>query len=351
MNTMKAQRLFGPLDMRVVDVPVPELGPHDVLCKVLRSGVCGTDYVIYTGEFRFVKNGGITFPMTPGHEWSGVVAAVGSDVGRFALGDRVVGDTGVACGQCNECLVGDYYLCKHSQAVGTINAWDGAYAEYIMMPERHLFPLPDSVSFDNGAMVEPAATALYSVKKAGVGIGDTVVVQGSGPIGIAAAKLAKLSGASKVLITGRKDFKLEKALALGVDAAVNTTRESVAEAILKHTGQKQVDCLIEAAGSTVLLQESIPLVRPEGTIAVVAFYERIIEHFDIDGLVFSDVNLRPVCGSLGMYKPVLRLMASGMLDLTSLITGRYPLLHARDAMADIAERNETRIKIMMESGE
>jgi len=351
MRTMQAERIFGPMDLRVVDVPVPELGPHDVLCRVVRSGVCGTDYVIYTGEFRYVKNGGITFPMTPGHEWSGVVAEVGSDVRHVSPGDRVVGDTAVACGNCNECLVGDYFLCTAARAVGTINAWDGAYAQYMMMPERHLFRLPDSVSFDNGAMVEPAATALLSVVKAGVSIGDTVLVQGSGPIGIAAAKLAKLSGASKVVLTGRKDFKLEKALALGIDAVVNTGRESVAEAIVRHTGESKVDCAIEAAGSVELLKETIPLVRPEGTIAVVAFYERIIEQFDIDELVFSDVTLRPVSGSLGMYKRVLRLMASGMLDLTSLITGRYPLLQAQKAMGDIRDHNETRIKIMLEAGE
>ena len=108
---------------------------------------------------------------------------------------------------------------------------------------------------------------------------------------------------------------------------------------------------IEAAGSVELLKETIPLVRPEGTIAVVAFYERIIEQFDIDELVFSDVTLRPVSGSLGMYKRVLRLMASGMLDLTSLITGRYPLLQAQKAMGDIRDHNETRIKIMLEAGE
>jgi 2-desacetyl-2-hydroxyethyl bacteriochlorophyllide A dehydrogenase len=350
MSTMQAERLFGPMDMRVVEVPVPELGPHDVLCQVVRSGVCGTDYAIYTGEFRYVKNGGITFPMTLGHEWSGIVAQVGPAVQRLAPGDRVVGDTGVACGNCNECLVGDYFLCTKAQAVGTINAWDGAYAEYIMMPERHLFPLPDSVSFDNGALVEPAATALYAVVKAGVRIGDTVLVQGSGPIGIAAAKLAKLSGASRVIITGRQDFKLQKALALGVDAAVNTRQESVAAAVLRHTGQRQVDCLVEAAGSVELLKESISLVRPGGTVAVVAFYEQTMPDFDIDGLVFADVTLRPVAGSLGMYRPILRLMASGMLDLTSLITGTYPLLEARRAMADIRERNETRIKIMMEGG-
>ncbi len=348
MKTMQAERIFGPMDMRVVEVPIPELGDHDVLCRVVRSGVCGTDYAIYTGEFRFVKNGGITFPMTPGHEWSGVVADVGSAVERFAPGDRVVGDTGVACGHCNECLVGNYGVCAKARAVGTINAWPGAYAEYVVMPERHVFPLPDSVSFDNGAMVEPAATALFSVVKAGVSIGDTVLVQGSGPIGIAAAKLAKLSGASKVLITGRKDFKLQKALELGVDAAVNTQKESIAEAVLRHTKEKQVDRVIEAAGSVELLKESIALCRPGGTVSVVAFYERIVEQFDIDGLVFGDVTLRAVAGSLGMYKPILRLMACGMLDLTPLITGRYPLLNAHKAMADIRDRNDTRVKIMME---
>ncbi|OHB55024.1 MAG: hypothetical protein A2Y12_11990 [Planctomycetes bacterium GWF2_42_9] len=345
---MQVARLFGPNDLKLIEMAKPVPGLGEALCKVVRAGVCGTDYAIYTGEFSFVKNGMVKFPMTLGHEWSGIVEQIGTGVTNVKLGDRVVGDTGVSCGSCYECVMGNYGKCKSIHPVGTINAIDGAYAEYILMPARHLFHLPDNVSFDNGAMVEPAATALYSVIQADVRIGDTVLVLGSGPIGIAAAKLAKLCGASKVGIAARKDFKLQKTLALGVDVAINTTKISLADGIKQSFGDWGVDKIIEASGSTELFKESLGLINLGGIISVVAFYEKMVDKFDIDRFVFGDVKIHAVGGSLGMYKPTLRLMAAGMLDMTSLITGRYTLSQARQALDDMQIKGDTRIKSMLD---
>jgi len=348
METMKAARIFGPNDIRIVDVPQPELRPHDVLCQVVRSGICGTDYAIFTGEFSFVRSGNVKFPLTPGHEWSGIVARTGLDVKTLNPGDRVVGDTAVACGSCNHCLLGQYYACADLRSVGTVNAWDGAYAKYIVMPDRHLFPLPERVSFDNGAMVEPAATALHALVRADVKLGDTVLVHGSGPIGIMAGNLAKLMGAAKVIITGRKDSKLAAALALGIDAAINTTKESWADAAGEHAAPYGIDRIIEASGSVELLRESLALLKPTGVISAVAFYERQVQSFDIDQLVFGNLSLRGSAGSLGMYPIILKLMDCGLLDFSSLITGRYGLDEVRQALADMKEKNDTRIKLMLE---
>jgi 2-desacetyl-2-hydroxyethyl bacteriochlorophyllide A dehydrogenase len=348
MDMMKAARIFGPGDMRVVEMPIPALRSHDVLCRVLRCGICATDYAIYTGEFSFVKSGDIKFPMTPGHEWSGVATRVGAEVTRLKPGDRLVGDTAVACGACNKCLLGAYYDCDDIRSVGTVNTWDGAYAEYIVMPDRHLFPLPERVSFDNGAMVEPAATALSAVVKAQVGIGDTVLVHGTGPIGIMAGKLAKLAGAARVIITGRKKFKLQAAVALGIDAAVDTTEGEWAKAVRDHAGAYGVDRVIEASGSTELLRESLALVKQGGVVSAVAFYERPVERFDIDPFVFGNLALRGSAGSLGMYPAILKLMDLGALDFSSLITGRYQFDQVGRAMTDMKDQNETRIKLMLE---
>ena len=344
MSTMKVARLFAPNDLRMIDMPIPKLRPHDVLCKVERVGVCGTDYAIYSGEFSFVKTGDVKFPMTLGHEWSATVADVGAEVQNFKTGNRVVGDTCVACGHCNHCLLGEYGRCKKVQPVGTIHAWDGAYAEYIIMPERHLFHLPDSVSFDQGAFVEPAATSLYAVKLADVAIGDTVLVHGTGPLGILAAKLSKLCGASKVFITGRKPFKLETALNYGADVAINTTQQSFAEVIMDHTKGEGVDRVVEASGSTDLFKQSLDVVRHGGTVSLVAFYEKMVDQLEIDKFVFGNITLRAVAGSLGMYEPVLNLMASGMLDTTELITGRYKFDDIEQALKDMKEKNTQRIK-------
>jgi L-iditol 2-dehydrogenase len=347
-DTMTVARLFAPHDLRLVQMPVPEVGTREVLCRVSRVGVCGTDYAIYTGEASFVKSGAVQFPMTLGHEWSGTVARIGTEVTQFQLGDRVTGDTGVACGQCTECLLGQWPKCRQARAVGTVHAWDGAYAEYILFPERHLFHLPDSISLDNGALVEPAATALYAVHKAQVQIGDTVLVQGSGPIGILAAKEAQLSGASRVVLTGRKDAKLELAVSLGLDGAINTTRESVTDGLLRLLGESQVDRVIEASGSTALFTESLGLVKPGGALSVVAFYDRPLDNFDLDGFVFSDITLAAVPGSLGMYPPVLKLLASGRLDCSRLITERAPLAAIPDLLPRLKTDAEARIKVMLD---
>lgn len=348
MTTMKAARIFGPNDLRMVDLPRPKLRANDVLCKVKRCGVCGTDLAIYTGEASFVKSGAVTFPMTPGHEWSAEVAEVGPDVTNFTPGDRVVGDTCVACGHCNHCLLGQYNRCKHVRAVGTVNTWDGAYAEYIVMPERHLFHLPENVSYDAGALVEPAATALYSVRRADVTIGDTVLVHGTGPIGILAAKLAKLSGAAKVFITGRKEPKLALAKQFGADVAINTTKESPVEIVREQTNGEGVDRIIEASGAISLFEQSFDMIRVGGTISIVAFYEKPMEHFDIDKFVFTDATLRAVAGSMGMYPPILNLLASGQLNVEPLITGRYAFADLQQAIDDMTQRNDARIKLMLE---
>jgi len=347
-KTMKAARIFGPTDIRIADVPVPELGAHDVLCRVARAGVCGTDYSIYTGELSFVKSGLVKYPLIPGHEWSGTVEKTGPEVENFKPGDRVVGDTFVSCGHCNHCALGNVSRCKKNRSVGTINAWDGAYAEYMMMPERHLFHLPDKVSFDNGAQIEPAATALYAVTLAGVKIADTVLILGSGPIGIIAAKMAKLSGAGKVIIAARKDFKLKAALALGADAAINTTKENLIEKAREYAGEYGIDRIIEASGSTELFKEALQIIKPGGVISCVAFYDRPADGIDLDRFIINDVTIRAVAGSQGMYPLVLKLMDLGLADFSSLITERHSLMETPQIMRDMKQRSETKIKIMLE---
>lgn len=344
---MKAAAIEAPNKITVKEVQTPVPGPGEVRCKVVRCGICGTDYSIYTGEFSFVKNGMIKFPMLPGHEWSGVVDCIGEGVELFKPGDRVVGDTAVSCGTCYRCLTGQYQFCSNLRCVGTINTWDGAYAEYMIMPARHLFLLPDNVSFDNGAMVEPAATAMYSVALGKVKLGDTVLVMGTGPIGIMAAKIAKIAGAAKVLIAGRKDSKIQAALDLGVDIGLNLMSTSLVDGVKSHIGEDGVDCVIEASGSTELLKESLDLLNPGGVISAVAFYEKIIDGLDIDRFVFGGLSLKGSAGSLGMYGPVLKLMSAGMLDFSSLITGYYSLDEVQRAMLDMKDKNDNRIKFMM----
>ena len=347
-NMMKVARLFAPLDLRLISMPIPELGPNDVLCKVHRACICGTDLAIYSGECSFVRNGEVDFPMTQGHEWSGVVAAIGSAVSRFKAGDRVVSDNGVACGKCSACLCGDLSKCRQVRSLGTVHAWDGAFAEYFVMPERSVFHLPDAISFDEGALMEPATIAYSGIRSAEVNPGDAVLVNGSGSIGMIAVRLAKLAGASKVFMTGRKEFKLNKAKEFGADVTIDTTRESVFDVLARETPAGKVDRIIETSGSIQLLKDSLRQVVSGGIIAAVAFYEKNIPELPIDQLVFGNVTLRGVADSSRTHQPVLRLMESGRLRMSSLITGRYRFADILQAYRDMTGNNDTRIKLILD---
>ncbi len=344
-ETMKAMRLYGPRDLRMMEVPRPAIRPDEVLCKVRRACVCGTDYAIYSGELSFVKTGDVTFPMTAGHEWSGVVEAAGADVFDFRPGDRVISDNGFSCGRCLKCLAGKPHLCRRVRSLGTIRAWDGAFAEYLVIPERHLFHLPDEVDFDDGAMIEPLTIAYAGVRGIGLEPGETVLVNGAGSIGMLAARLCRIAGASRVFLTGRKPAKLEAARRFqAADVLIDTSRESAADALARHTPVGKADKAIECSGSLDLLRQSFELTAPGGTIAALAFYEREIESLRIDQMVFNNLTLRGIGNVSGTHGHCLALVAAGRLHPGALINGRYPFSELKQAFEDMKLKNDVRVK-------
>lgn len=344
---MKAARLLSPKHIEIQELPEPVLGSRDVLVSVSYAGICGTDYSIYTGNSSFVKNGLVHFPLTLGHEWSGVVRKTGSEVVKLKPGDRVIGDTGVSCGTCYECLNGTYLQCKDMRAVGTVNAIDGAFADFIVMPDRHLFKIPENVTQKQGAIVEPIATGMYAVQRGGVKAGDIVLVHGTGPIGLAAVQLAKLSGASMVILSGRKEKKLNIGKELGADKAVNILSEDLKAIVMAETGERGADVVIEASGSISALKESFELIRPGGTISMVAFYEKNADQIDFDKLILNDVSLVSAAGSPVLGIKVLELMNHGRINMDKIITHEYLFENVVQAMEDMEKNNADRIKIML----
>jgi threonine dehydrogenase-like Zn-dependent dehydrogenase len=344
---MMAQRLYGVKDLRWMELQVPELLENDVLIRVKYCGVCGTDQAIYSGESSFWNAGLIHVPMTFGHEYSGVIEAVGKRVSKFKVGDRVVCDTGISCGICDRCLAGDYLFCLKMKAVGTIVAHDGGYAEYAVMPERHVFALPDNVSFEQGSMVEPVATGLYSVKKSSIKIGDNVVIIGTGPIGLGAVPFAMLSGAKKVILVGRKDFKLEIGKKFGADETINTTKEDVHQRVMELTGGQGADVVIEASGSIDMLKESIRMSNYGARVSCVAFYEKPIDGLNLDLMIIRCIHLVPVGGSPSMGTVVISMMEAGKVDFTPMITQVIPLADAEKALIDLKTNSASRIKILL----
>ncbi len=348
MKKMMAQRLYGPKDLRWIETELPDLRENEVLVRVKFCGICGTDESIYSGESTFWADGLIHTPMTLGHEYSGVVESVGKNVTNFKPGDRVVADTGISCGTCDTCREGNYLGCKHMKAVGTINAHDGGYAEYAVMPERHLYKLPDNISFEQGAVVEPVATGLYAVKMGQIKMGDTVLVIGTGPIGLGATPFVGLYGASKVIVVGRKEFKLELAKKFGANYTINTTKEDLYERVMEITGSEGVDVVIESSGSVDMLYESVRVCKNYARISCVAFYEKPVTFENFDNMTIHGIQILTVMGSPNMNPIVLKMMESGKVDFTQMITQVIPLSEARLALDDLKANSGSRIKILLQ---
>lgn len=343
---MKAITIYGPHDMRLEDVAMRPLKKDEVLIRVAYTGICATDLAIYTGESSFVKSGEITYPCRVGHEWSGVVEAVGEAVTKFKKGDRVITDNGVSCGECDACRAGNRFGCTEIMSVGTINCWDGCYAEYMYMPECHTYPLADSVSLEQAALAEPLSIALGAIKKYEIGPESTVAVIGTGSIALGAAALASVKGARQVIVIGRKDFKLEAALQCGATHTVNSTKEDTAQRIREITGGKGADFVIESSGGPETVAQAMQIAAKRGTIALLAFYERTLDAFPIDTLVSKELTVKGVMGEFGLVPEAAEYLAKG-LPVNGMITHRMELGDVPAFFASAAETGGKRIKALV----
>ena len=339
----KSVYTLAPGKITLMTEPVRELAPDEVLVEVKCAGICGTDNGIYNGELEEF----VVFPVRPGHEWTGVIKAVGAGVHGYTEGDRVVGETAHSCGVCDACVAGEKLKCTNWKSVGTVDAWPGAMTQYAIFAARDLIHLPDNISFEQGALIEPAANALMAIDDLKVTAGDTVVVMGTGPIGISAAAIARLYGATTVISVGRSPFKLDICKQLGATHVINTRETpNVEEEILKITKGKKVDYTIELSGAVELFKASLAVTKAKGTISMVAFYGETME-FSPNDIILAGVNIRTAGGGWGYFDKVIRLMACGALDLSPLITKRITLDEAPDEIVNLKKDSGQKIKIMI----
>jgi L-iditol 2-dehydrogenase len=338
----------GKLEFAEVERPVP--GPHDVVAKVKHCGVCGTDLSIADGTLNLGKGNEPIYPVRIGHEWSGVIDEVGSDVIDFKPGDPIVSDTGLNCGHCSNCKKGNYTGCSAGRSLGTIgDAWPGAFAEYILMPELFCYKIPKNVPLENAALAEPAGIGFGGLRDMPLGPCYTMLVIGTGTISLCALACAKALGQGKTILAGRKDAKLAIGNRLGADILVNMGKEDLAQRVFDETDGRGADVVLDATGAPELLNLSVSLARKHGgKIVLPGYYEQIIDGFDIDNLITNARSLIGVEGQWGTPAKILGLMQYRNLDLTPLITDRYPFENIHEAFKAMKEKNNTRIKIMVD---
>lgn len=346
---MKVLTINKPGELRVFDTEKPVPGPGEVLAKVKHCGICGTDASIFRGTLNLGKGSEPVYPVRIGHEWSGVVEQIGTMVTQYAPGDRVVGDTGYSCGVCKYCLAGEYQCCPSGRAVGTVgNCWPGAFAEYMLMPERLVFKVPDNVSLEEAAMVEPASIGLYGLLRAPIGPAVNLLVLGTGAISLGGMACSKGMGTGKIILAGRQDSKLEIGRRMGADITVNMKKENLYDVVMRETDGQGMDVVLDATGAVELFNEAVRMLRPSGYLVIPGFYEQELDGVAIDNLVARNCTLVGAAGTTNVPPKVLDLISGGRVSLMPMMTNRFPFDKIHQAFAAVEEQKNTRVKIMVD---
>jgi len=319
---MKALLLRKYMELELTDLPQPEIGPRDVLIRVRACGICGSDVHGLDGS-----TGRRIPPVVMGHEAAGVISEVGRDVKAWKPGDRVTFDSTVSCGACHFCRQGDINLCDNRQVLG-VSCGDyrrnGAFAEYVAVPENILYRLPDGLAFEHAAMIEAVSIAVHAVNLTPRSLGDTAVVVGSGMIGQLAVQAAKVAGFSRVFAVDIDDAKLEMARKLGADEVFNSKKTDAAKEIAERTSGRGADAALEAVGATDPIRTAISCVRKGGTVTLIGNITPKIE-LPLQPVVTREIRLQGSCASSGEYPACIELLSSGKIRVDSMISARSPL--------------------------
>ena len=339
---VKTQKGRGFIELR--EVPEPQPGPGEVLIAVKACGICGTDIHVWHDEFPYWP------PVIMGHEFSGEVVEAGPETELFKVGDRVVGEPHTrACGHCYLCRTGNIQICPLKRSPG----WgiDGAFTKYLKMPERLLHRIPDSMSYDVAAVVEPTANTVHDVvERAKVAAGDFVVVLGPGPIGLLAGLTARAAGARHVVVVGTpadEALRLKKARELGFETVINVAQENPVDAVLHLTGGLGADLVIECSGAPAAIASTVDFIRKKGRICVIGLTGKDTIPFPWDKAAFKVCDvLFNLSTSYTSWDRTIHLIASGRLPAGEVITRRLPLRDWQGAFEGIEAQRELKVLLV-----
>jgi L-iditol 2-dehydrogenase len=306
-----------------------------------RIGICGSDLHVYHGKHPLT-----TYPVVQGHEVSGAIEAVGKGVRGLGVGDPVTLQPQVTCGKCYACRHGAYHICDHLKVMGFQTT--GAASEYFAVDATKVLPLPRSLSFEHGAMMEPLAVAVHALERGGGAAGKAVLVLGAGPIGNLVAQTARALGATHVMVTDLSDRRLEMARACGIEGAVNPGTGDLESALERHFGPDRADLILECVGSPRTAQTAVAVARKGTDIVIVGVFGEIPP---VDLATVQDRELRLV-GTLMYREPdwrtAIELAAGGKVALEPLITDHFAFHEYEAAYRHIDAHREQVMKVMIE---
>lgn len=341
---MKAAVLTEPgkIEIQELDIPVP--GPDEALVRVKAVGLCGSDVHYY--EHGKIGPYVVRKPIILGHEAAGEVVAVGSEVRHLKAGQRVTIEPGVTCGRCEYCKSGRYNLCPEVRFLAT-PPYDGAFCEYIAIRADFLYPIPDSMSYEKAALIEPLSVGLHAVRRGDIQPGETVVIMGMGPIGILTLLAAKAAGAGRVIGVDLERFRLERALQMGATDVINLREEDGQAALLRLTDGRKADLAIETAGNGKAVQAALQAVRRGGRVVLVGLPQEEETPLSVPYIVDNEIDLRGVFRYHNTYPTGVAVMAAEELDLDPVITDRMTLDETPQAFEKAIKEKSSTLKIVI----
>ena len=338
---MLQQVMTNPGEITFREVPVPEVKDDQVLVKIRNIGICGSDIHVYHGTHPFTS-----YPVTQGHEVSGIIDAIGPGVEMFRVGQKVTIQPQVVCGKCHPCRHGKYNLCEELKVMGFQTT--GMASEFFVVDAEKVLALPEEMSFDEGAMLEPLAVAVHAVRRFGEIEGADVAILGAGPIGNLVAQAAKGLGARRVLITDVSDYRLELAKQCGADVAVNTRNKDFGEALVETFGPDKADVIYDCAANDITMGQAIKYARKGSTIILVGVYAGMAK---VDLAVLNDHELD--LNTTMMYRQedfegAIQLVKEGKIRLQPLMSKHFAFQDFLSAYQYIDANCETTMKVLID---
>ena len=339
-GTMKAVVFRGPNDMAVLQIPIPQIGPNEVLVRSMASGICHSDFDLLSGKYIVP----FTYPVTPGHEWSGQVVEVGGEVKSIKPGDRVVGECPYGCGECLACKSGSSNYCPNANHFGFTE--NGASSEYFKVKARLLHKLPDNVSWQEGALVEPFTVGYYALNVlGGADGGQKVVVFGGGNIGACTVAAARGMGATVIgvePVAQRRDLLR----AVGADYVLDPTDREFLDKLLQLTDGIGADLAIEASGHMSALQTILKTVRNDGRVIFTGINIGMIVPVELGLIQIKGLNIKGTVGAPNVWPAAVQFLSRIRPNLQPIITHQFPLSQAEKAYELAADRSKS-VKILL----
>jgi L-iditol 2-dehydrogenase len=335
-KTMRASVMTGVGTLQIEERPVPSPGPHEVLIEVAAVGVCGSDVHYYRngriGDFIVEE------PMILGHELSGRIAAVGDGVDAGRVGQRVAVEPQHPCRRCRQCTAGRYNMCPEMKFYATPPV-DGAFCRYVTIGAEMAHPVPDSMSDDAAALLEPLSVAIATMRKAEIAPGSTILIAGAGPIGVICAQAARAFGAARIVVSDPVPSRRERVLRFGATEVLDPAVDDIAAL------DPQVEAFIDASGAAPAVVSGIMAVGPAGRVVLVGMGTGDYA-LPISYIQFMEITVTGVFRYTDTWPAAIHLVSSGAVDLDSLVTGRYDLEHVADALDSDTEPTSLKSIVM-----